>query len=563
MIRQTMRSLALAAVGLALAGGAWGQTLRQSTSAAAMVAHEYFGASAGREVLASKFDVDSTAADQQRPYVGLTVTDAAISAGNVADITFTLSGATFSSTVAPANLDRRGANCAGTPESDLSVSVLSGGAKADSSVTFRAEATGELGTTEVICFWVPDLQVTLATVSAPGVMPAVMGVNVTASIATSATTGAAFPGVINGVNVDPDGDGTADVPGPVTDRTVFIAARALDTKLAGGGMALVNLADRTKIASGGTPDPSAADPSKAMMGLSVGTLTVMPTAGAGSIMKLDGSGAVATSSTVGGALDTLDASLGGQVMLSVAGPFQEGDKVVFGAGGDARSAAPSGGGAATSVALKITSGMGIVYVPGGTGVLKPSVFAAGAKYSFNSLDNNNALSIMGSTGSISYAGINVEGYAYGVVRGSGVESSVIRATCEAPSGECSVFLDCTDQDGMNYFGGPETVAAGATARWDSDAIARVIDGGWGMGRGRCDVFSTAPLAVQHMVRTGHGLINNSAVVGRSLDEGTDAAIAALRTVADNICNSVGMNDGTETTVTVDTTCVAVDTVAEP
>ena len=44
MIRQTVRSLALAALAFALAGGAWGQALRQGSSDAAMVALEYFGA---------------------------------------------------------------------------------------------------------------------------------------------------------------------------------------------------------------------------------------------------------------------------------------------------------------------------------------------------------------------------------------------------------------------------------------------------------------------------------------------------------------------------------------
>ena len=49
-----------------------------------------------------------------------------------------------------------------------------------------------------------------------------------------------------------------------------------------------------------------------------------------------------------------------------------------------------------------------------------------------------------------YLGINVEGYAYGVVRGAGTESSIGRVTCEsAATGSCAIFVDCTDQAGMD------------------------------------------------------------------------------------------------------------------
>ena len=551
MIRQTVRSLALAAVGLALAGGAWGQVLRQATNPAFMVAAEYFGATAGREIQSSKFGppgVTETPDDLAvRPYVSLTVGGAtgagAITGGNTADITFTLGGATFSETVAPANLDRRDAGCDTATKGALQVALQSGGAKGDHSATFRVTSPDAgLADGNIICFWVPNLQATLVTVSAPGVTPAVMGVTVTASITQGVTNNDPFPTVINGNNVDAAGMATADntsgMPGPITDRTVFTAASALTTSLGEGGTASVALADRTKIASGGVADPSADDPTMATMGLMVGSLSIAPAANADMIWKLDGSGPVATASTDGGALDTLDASLGGQVKLTVGGPFQDGDKVVFGTGATARQVQPGDDGmASTAVELKPTTAMGIVYVPSGTGILEPSTFAAGGMYSFNNLDNNNALPIMTSTGSIKYAGIEIEGYAYGVVRGGGIESSIVRATCNAPSGMCQVFASCRDQSGMSYFGGPVEIAAGATGRIDSDGIAAALGGGWDSGRGACDIYSTHDLAVQHMVRSHDTLINNSAVVGRDLDENTDK-IDAIQKVVDNICNSV-------------------------
>ena len=575
MIRQTVRSLALAALGLALASGAWGQALRQSASMPAMVALEYFGAAGGREIEASGFDLDSGTDGQQRPYVALTPT-ADISAGNVADITFTLTGATFSQTVSPANLDRRSACTEAATTPGLSISVVGGGARTDSSVTFRVEATAAFGSSASLCFWVPNVQATLANLSPPGTPPAdqVMGVAVTATIKQGVTNSSPFPARISGpAAADVDSDSSGGVDGaevgnaPNAPSSIFTGARALVTGLGTGGMAMVALADRSKIASGGTPDPSASDPKAAAMGLLVGSLSVSvaPTA-ATAIWQLDGGGFV-----VDGDGD-LDGSLGGQVMLSVGGPFQDGDKVVFDLPGEStRSVTPSDGMATTSVELA-PSTTPIVYVPGGTGVLRPAKFAAMAKYAFNSLDNNNDLPITPSVGNITYQGITVQAYAYGVVRGGGIDTSYGRATCEAASGMCQLFADCTDQDGMNYFGGPVPIPAGATAVIDSDALAGALGGGWEKGRGRCDIYSTAPLAFQHMIRSHGLLINNSAVVGRGLDENADDSIQA---VVDRICASVGSGDGeqdgaddgtgtsTNFPTDVDTACMPVDTMPPP
>ena len=494
----------------------------------------------------------------------------------MADITFTLTGATFSQTVSPANLDRRSACTDATLTAGLSIAVASGGARGDSSVTFKVEATADFPDTAALCFWVPNVQATLANLSPPGTPPAmqVMGVAATATIAQGVTNSNPFPARISGplagdVDANEDGDaldGAEVGSSPNAGSRIFTGARALITGLGDGGMAMVALTDRTKIiGSTGTPDPSASDPKTATTGLLVGTLSVAtaPTA-ATAIWQLDGGGYVVDAD------GDLDGSLGGQIMLSVGGPFQDGDKVVFDLPGDStRSMTPSGGMATTSVEL--ASGMTpIVYVPGGTANLRPSKFAAMAKYAFNSLDNNNALPIMASVGSITYQGINVEGYAYGVVKGGGMDMSYVRATCEAASDACHVFADCTGQDGTPYFGGPVAIPAGATGVVDSDAIAAALGGGWDAGRGRCDIWSTAPLAVQHMVRSGHVLINSSTVVGRGLDENADDSVQG---VVDRICASVGSGDGEQDgdddgnggtfPTDVDTACMPMDTMPPP
>ena len=550
MIRQTVRSLALLAAGLMLAGVAFGQApvLRQAASATQLVAAEYFGSTNGREIQTSAFDLDSDSTNGvQRPYVSLGVGSAAIAANNQADITFTLGGATFSQTVSPTALDlRTDANCATVGGNAPTTSVQSGGARGDSAVTFRVVANGSLDSGQFLCFWVPNLQATLTTVSAPTVMPPQLGVSVTATIAAVSGASSPFPGRISGpvagdvdANNDNDAlDGAEVGSSPNPGSVLFRAERVLVTSLGTGGTAMVALADRTKIIAiggGGTPDPSAANPRSAATGLSLGTLSIEVSADAtsGMIKQLDGMNAV----TAG----EIDSSLGGQVMVSVSGPFQSGDKVVFGAGSEAQQIAPADGMASRSLQLEV--GMtSIVYVPGGTEILRPATFTTTAKYSFNNLNNNSNLAIMATTGQITYAGINIEGYAYGVVRGGGVDRSIIRVTCEAGSGMCQIFGDCTDQSGMNYFGGPVPVGAGETAVWTSEQLAAVIDGGWESGRARCDIWSTHPLAVQHMVRAGHVLINNSTVVGRGLDERTDSgtgtSVANVKSVVDDICDSV-------------------------
>ena len=557
MIRQTMRSVALAAVGLLLANVAWGQAvLRQVTSSDGtdnmiMVAAEYFGGEP-RSVLLSKFDIGpATTNGLQRPYVGLNLAGGPITTGNAAEITFTLAGATFDQAATSSNLDRRDANCAGTAGGNLSVSVVSGGARGDESVTYRAEARADIADTTAICFWVPDLSVGLTTVSASGVTPAVMGVQVTASIKTVVTTGTTFPATINGNNVDADGELTNDnnatgSPGPITAKTILQAANAVTTMLGTGDTAYVSVADRTKIVQGGTRDPSVAG-TGGTMGLRVGTLEV-GLAAANTIWKLEGGtlpdGSDANTAHPGKLQGTLDTTLSGQVMLSVGGRFGSGDRVVVGSGPTAFIGTPSGGAVEVTVQLEVGSTNTIVYVPGGVDNLKPGTFAAGGMRMFNDRRNHNAAIAPMSTGKIKYAGIEVEGYAYGVVRSGGMESSFVRVTCEASAtGMCIVFGDCQDQAGMDYFSDvPVPISVGETAVWSSDDIAMVLGGGWDSGRGSCDIHSNGELSVQHMIRTGSTQINNSAVVGRDLDERnatTKSEIAAVKAVVDSICRSVG------------------------
>ena len=176
-------------------------------------------------------------------------------------------------------------------------------------------------------------------------------------------------------------------------------------------------------------------------------------------------------------------------------------------------------------------------MPGGVDVLKPGAFIAGAAYLFNDRRNANTPILPMSQGEIKYAGVEVEGYAYGVVKGGGSDTSYVRVTCEHTM-DCLVFGDCAGADGTEYFSAAPPIPAGETVAWSSDEIAAVLGGGWTEGRGRCDLHSTGQLSVQHMVRSGHTLVNNSTVVGRGLDESRDDRLATIDMVVDNICESV-------------------------
>ena len=539
-----MRDFAVAtawvAAGLLLASGAWGQApvLRQVTSDAALVAWEHFGGEP-RLVQASEFDLDDVAAGDQRPYVGLNVDGAAIGAGSVAEITFTLDGATFEQTVGPSHLDQRQTgDCSGARVDGLASSVASGGARGESSVTFRAEVRDAggagLAVGQSVCFWLPDLSAALANVSEAGAERPAMGVNVTAGIRSVRSIGAGFPAAINGNNVDaagmPTPNNESGSPGPVTRKTLFRAVPALAASLGTGATGYVILSDRTRIAFGGEPDPSR---KTQRTGLRIGTLSVGPSeeAKAGRIWKLDGSGRLDD--------DAVDATLSGSVALKVAGLFQDGDKVVVGTGRAALEGTPSEGMAEVRAPLGVIDGLPVVYLPGGTDDLRPGAFTLAAVYLFNDPRNRrNAMILPMSTGLIEYIGVSVQGYAYGLFAGGGTDVSFLRVTCEDRA-DCELFLDCRSADNVDHFSPKLDVPAGATAVWSSDAIAGMLGGGWTSETGHCDIHSTGELAVQHMVRSGGRLHNHSVVIGRSLD---DDAMAGIKAALDDICASVGSAD---------------------
>ena len=541
MIKCMTRSAALFVAGVLLAGGAWGQArLDQNSSPNDKYAAELFGAQEGREIL--------TAATV--PFISLAPVDGNIGGGNKADITYTLNGATFSATVGTNNLLLR-STCddSNTGQDGLAASVTSGGAKGDSTVTFSVETVGtgsdSISGGELICFLVPNIQATLTTISEATADAPVSGVSVSVAIKPTVSSSNPFPSDITG---GPPA-GTPPVVPKVTmaQKAILEVAPATEVSLGTGDTAEVAVTKRMVIATGGTRDPSATNPATAAMGVKVGAVTIgsAQDSHADELAVLDLNGG-----TVYTGLDPANTStratgfgtaLGGKVLITVSGPFQAGDMVVYGT----KAMAPEDGKASFSEPLAFiaeAAAKSIVYVPGGTAALKPSMFTATAKYDFNDADNNNATKVKSSAATIKYQGVTGEGYAHGVVKAGGADTSFLRVRCAmatAPATACTVFADCSDQAGTPYFGELGSVNAGATDVFSSDAIGTALGGGWESGRGACDLMSDGMIEVQHMVRSHGILINNSVVVGRSVN---DDALTALQSTATNICNSVGEAD---------------------
>lgn len=555
MTRHVRRASALILASALFAAGAWGQTvtLRQWASSID-VAAEYFGAADGREV---GRDVKGNTADPLPPRItvtihgnvspddGTTVTAGAIDEGNIARITYALRGATFAETVSSSNLT--GANLAG--DAVLETEIVSGGAEGDSSVTIEVEVAGGniasddtlannravTGTPPRLVFEVPMLQVTGAVLETDPLTGATVkkGVTVTASIAPRRSRSNPFPTVIQGADADGMADGST--VGAKVDKIALAQSQVYNMLSHGldfawgapqSNVEQVSVRDRKTIIAvlAKTKDPSVKNPDDAGPALRIGTINISPPA---SIPRdLGGEDpAVITTDDDDAQLPVEEREVGdglsGDAVVTVYGPFQTGDKVYLGT----RSMSIDGGAAMGSMGieslLRSEDGMNVIYVPGGVDDLKPRRFVATAALDFDDSDNSSEISsgppgppFYGvSQGTLQYRGFSSQGYAYGVVRGGGMEQSQVRVTCEA-STACVIFADCTDQAGMSYFGGPVQVGPGATEVVSSDEIAAALDGGWSSGRGRCDMVSSGALSVQHMVRSGDALINNSLVVNK-------------------------------------------------
>ena len=527
MTERKMRSGLPLLAGLVLASGAWGQTttMTQSVGGNITLASEFFGAAEGRTV--TFFPNLANFAQGSQPYIGLTIGQVG-GAGELGDnnstrITFTLAGASFAAPASGADLRYfEGGNTRG----GISVQLIDGGARGDTSVTYEVETNGVIdptGTPKALYFFPPSLQVVPRVLNPDVTAPnaRIRGVTVVASLdgSRSQSSDNPFPRRISGT-ARADATGFQGV-NPLADGEILRLAPALTASLGSPSEANVDIENRKALANGLVVRMSGGQRTS---GLKVGDLSIEVTdrANAPRVLLANSYPADLTTTSNG----TLDRTLAGTAEVTVTGPFQEGDRILLGtsldSGSGTKTTTASGGSATVSVPIDAMDAMPLVYLPGGIMDLRPGVFRASLALDFND-DANDSRDYASSSGTVRYAGVTTQAYAHGVSRANDLEvTSLLRLTCASvtpPATGCNVFLSCNGEDGADYFGdltGAAAIPSGGTGVYSSGQIASALSGGWREGAGRCDLMSNGVLEVQHMLRTsGLTLHNNSVVVGRT------------------------------------------------
>ena len=559
MIEQAMRSALLLTAGILLSAGALGQsvTLEQDNTQTVTVASEYFGAPGGQTL---RLVPSGTEFGFDNQYVGVVVditgpnSSATLAAGNEAEITYTLNGATFAGPVTANDLKYF---IGGTEDGAISRSLKEGGAVGDRTVTFtltvRTAITNvHTGSTERLWFRPPSLQVTPVVLNPRAALPQqIRGATITASIKPTESLDNPFPASIVGESGATDQNSNriiaADPAGGGNDDSIVVRlAPALAMKTLGvstANVATVDIENRKVIVSG-TQVTTATTGGRPVQGLRVGQLTIELATAATSPRTLTAS----TRSVTAAGLDT---SLGGTADLTVSGPFQAGDMVLLGADQTQASAKQftvneNNNTATLSVPIGAFSAEPVIYVPGGIADLRPSRFNASLALDFNLPGADDGV-VGSSQGQLNYSNIAVKAYAYGVSRANDAEiTSFLRTTCASvtpPATVCSVFINCAGENGARYFGELTANAPlrnGSTGVYTSGDIASALGGGWSAGGGRCDLLSNGDLEVQHMIRTsGNALHNNSIVIGRT----QSANVGVLRSRGPHPVGSVTLSLG--------------------
>ena len=478
MSEQMKRAAVLLAVfGGAFSSVAWGQTLALSALNLKEIAAEFFGTPEGRLV--------GERSENNSPIMAvITVGGDDITAGNEANLTFSLAGATFAGRVSLSQFE--------ASDSDVvSFSLVEGGQEGDSEVTVRVVVAGDdLADGETITFTLPDLQATPVVIGGPPSFSApLLGGNVDASIEVTTSTGNSFPDVIGGL-VDADVDSTP--------WTIYYLARALAITWADNeATGEVDLMNRKVLTGANEMMPTGS--------LILGTLTA-----AENSMGPFGPAMPKGLTDEGGTDDPVGLDdFAGKLVVTATGNFQTDDKVMVDDAELARS--EDGGSFSGEIAIADAEmGVAVTYHPGGVDDLLPATFNTTAAVQYDDpLNASGAVEGQG-TATISYAGLDVAAYAHGIVRAGGVARTYLRVAC-AGATDCSVFASCRDQSGASHFGELGVVAAGGLEVYDSNEIGEALEGGWETGRGRCDLLSDGVLEVQNMLNQGSANVNNSLV----------------------------------------------------
>ena len=484
MFEQMKRAAVVLAVGAAFSSGAWSQALEHHVAGSKTLAAEFFGTPDGRLVKARS--------ENNRPTkVVISLYWSPISGGNEANLTYSLAGATFAGRVSLSQFEAE--------DEDVSLSLVEGGQEGDSEVTVSVSVASDglwVQDGGDITFMFPDLQVTpvvldreTVTLGLDPLDPEVThGATVDVSIEVTTSTGNYFPDVIG---IAPDLSETAD-QGP---NLIYDILPALNISWGEDiGTGQVDLMNRKVLTGANEMMPTGS--------LNLGTLTAAEDSE--NYRKPRGL------TDDGGADDPVGLDdFAGKLVVTATGNFQTDDKVMLGEGELTRS--EDGGSYSGEIAIAdAESGVAVTYHPGGVDDLLPATFNATAAVRYDD-DGNASGAVEGQgTATIEYAGISLAAYAHGIVKAGGAATTYLRVAC-AGATDCSVFASCRDQSGGSHFGELGVVAAGGLEVYDSNEIGEALDGGWAMGRSRCDLLSDGVLEVQNMLNQGSANVNNSLV----------------------------------------------------
>ncbi|MBV1905323.1 MAG: hypothetical protein KUG75_04545 [Pseudomonadales bacterium] len=456
MFKKTIIAAGIIASSVALTMSTSAATIAQTAVGPDLFAQELFGAGSDAVVLTSGATVVLTTAATN------------LDAGEIADITYTLSNGAFGATVALGDI----VLSAGA----ATITKTAGGAAGDTSVTFRVEVTTAVAAASTLTLTVTSL--TSASGLADTTTPTTVTVATTiAQVATSG--GGAFPTSIT-----------------QTSGTLATSASELTLTTGAGVAATIDVDNRSDLNAGVTAIDHDADggTTPARDGVTVGTSTI---ALVGAAQEADGS-----------AFSFADAGAG-NLDMTVTGNFNSGDVVCIDidAGADCDAGeifTISGSTASLSVPLAALGADTVYYVANGTSTLAPTTFTYTQTTNF---DDATGLNDTGTTsaGVTSFSGLTADGWSLAVPKSTSADIANIRVTNETSS-EVSVFAQGWSQDGTSLgFQEISTLAANETQVLNAATLEGLF-GTWS-GRARFDFSTSGNVSVQTFIRSG-GILNN-------------------------------------------------------
>lgn len=459
MFKKTLMATAVSVAALGITQGALA-AVSQTSANSVTYATELFGTGASATVLTNGADITLT-------------TDAAIDAGEAADITFTLTNATFGQAVTLGDVTVNGA-AGGDVNGAATVTLKSGGAVGDSSVTINVDVTAAFDANDTVSLNVAAIQEAAALATAATKVTAV------ATITQTATGGGnAFPSTIGNATA-----GTTDLVATSADEVALTVNDGTDAE--------VDVDNRSDITTNA-------------VAITDGTAILDGVAVAAATYALNGAGVNAANGVFANvAGDTIE--------LSLSGTLNTGDQVFIDLDGDAAIDAGESftvDAAANSATLSLDAtgtlpaADTVYYVANGTDTLAPATFTLTATSAF--AEATYATESDNGSASTSYSGLSADGWALAVPPSTSSDVANIRVTNETGA-TVSLFAQGYATDGSDLgFQEIGTISANETKRFTSSDLEAIF-GTW-TGRARFDFSSSGNISVQSLVRSG-GILNN-------------------------------------------------------